>query len=99
VVTNVNLPVLHDLRQPYSVILFDEVDKANPSIIKILIQLLGDGMLTDGKGRNVDFKNTIIIMTSNFGVENLSNTMGGEDKETRRDILMEKVRETQTYHS
>jgi ATP-dependent Clp protease ATP-binding subunit ClpA len=96
VVTNVNLPVLHDLRQPYSVILFDEVDKANPSIIKILIQLLGDGMLTDGKGRNVDFKNTIIIMTSNFGVENLSNTMGGEDKETRRDILMEKVRETQT---
>jgi ATP-dependent Clp protease ATP-binding subunit ClpA len=56
-------------------------------------------MLTDGKGRNVDFKNTIIIMTSNFGVENLSSTMGGEDKETRRDILMEKVRETQTYHS
>jgi ATP-dependent Clp protease ATP-binding subunit ClpA len=79
--------------QPFSVILFDEVDKANPSIVKILIQLLGDGMLTDGKGRAVDFKNTIIIMTSNLGAENLSTRIAGENIETKRDILMKKVRE------
>ncbi|XP_047050785.1 chaperone protein ClpB1-like [Lolium rigidum] len=79
--------------QPFSVILFDEVDKANPSIVKILIQLLGDGMLTDGKGRAVDFKNTIIIMTSNLGAENLSTRIAGENMETKRDILMIKVEE------
>jgi ATP-dependent Clp protease ATP-binding subunit ClpA len=53
-------------------------------------------MLTDGKGRNVDFSNTIIIMTSNFGAENLSTRIGGEDKKTRRGLLMKKVRESQT---
>jgi ATP-dependent Clp protease ATP-binding subunit ClpA len=77
--------------QPFSVILFDEVDKANPSIVKILIQLLGDGMLTDGKGRAVDFKNTIIIMTSNLGTENLSTRIAGENMETTRDLVMKKV--------
>ncbi|XP_071676683.1 chaperone protein ClpB1-like [Lolium perenne] len=79
--------------QPFSVILFDEVDKANPSIVKILIQILGDGMLTDGKGRTVDFKNTIIIMTSNLGAENLTTRIAGENMKTTRDLVMKKVEE------
>uniref|UniRef100_A0ACD6A063 Uncharacterized protein n=1 Tax=Avena sativa TaxID=4498 RepID=A0ACD6A063_AVESA len=77
--------------QPYSVVLFDEVDKANPSIIKVFIQLLAEGMLTDGKGHNVDFKNTIIIMTSNLGAKNLSTRMDGENMQTPRDLVMKKV--------
>lgn len=66
-------------RRPYSVILFDEVEKAHPDVLNILLQLLDDGRLTDGKGRTVSFKNCIIIMTSNIGVEKLghfSNAMG-----------------------
>ena len=55
-------------RRPYQVILFDEVEKAHPDVFNILLQVLDDGRLTDGKGRTVDFKNTIIIMTSNLGV-------------------------------
>lgn len=54
-------------KKPYSVILFDEVEKAHPDVFNVLLQLLDDGRLTDGKGRMVDFKNTIIIMTSNIG--------------------------------
>ena len=54
---------------PYSVILFDEIEKANPDVLNILLQILDDGILTDGKGKTVDFKNTIIIMTSNIGAE------------------------------
>uniref|UniRef100_A0A8R7QUD1 Uncharacterized protein n=1 Tax=Triticum urartu TaxID=4572 RepID=A0A8R7QUD1_TRIUA len=77
--------------QPYSVVLFDEADKAHPSIFKVLIQLLDDGMLIDGKGRSVYFKNTIIIMSSNLGAENLSAGMAEENMETARDLLMEKV--------
>ncbi|KAF7046139.1 hypothetical protein CFC21_055190 [Triticum aestivum] len=77
--------------QPYSVILFDEADKAHPSIFKVLIQLLDDGVLIDGKGRSVYFKNTIIIMSSNLGAENLSAGMAAENMETARDLLMEKV--------
>ncbi len=53
-------------RRPYQVILFDEIEKAHPDIFNILLQVLDDGRLTDGKGRTVDFKNTIIIMTSNL---------------------------------
>ena len=60
-------------RRPYQVILFDEVEKAHPDIFNVLLQVLDDGRLTDGKGRTVDFKNTIIIMTSNLGSEILSN--------------------------
>jgi len=56
-------------RKPYSVILFDEIEKAHPDVFNILLQLLDDGRLTDGKGKVVDFKNTIIIMTSNIGSE------------------------------
>ena len=54
-------------RRPYSVVLFDEVEKANPEIFDVLLQVLDDGRLTDGQGRTVDFKNTILIMTSNLG--------------------------------
>jgi len=56
-------------RNPYSVILFDEVEKAHPQIMNIFLQIFDDGRLTDGKGRTIDFKNTIIIMTSNLGSE------------------------------
>ncbi|APF17614.1 ATP-dependent Clp protease ATP-binding subunit [Caldithrix abyssi] len=61
-------------RHPYSVILFDEIEKAHPDIFNILLQVLDDGILTDSLGHRVDFKNTIIIMTSNVGVKNLKNT-------------------------
>ena len=54
-------------RRPYSVILFDEIEKAHPDVFNVLLQVLDDGRLTDGQGRTVDFKNTLIIMTSNIG--------------------------------
>ena len=54
-------------RRPYAVVLFDEIEKAHPDVFNILLQIMDDGRLTDGKGRNVDFKNTVIIMTSNLG--------------------------------
>ena len=54
-------------RRPYSVVLFDEIEKAHPEVFNVLLQLLDDGRLTDGKGRTVDFKNTVVIMTSNLG--------------------------------
>ncbi|KAM0875541.1 hypothetical protein ACQ4PT_036753 [Festuca glaucescens] len=79
-------------RCPYSVILFDEVEKADPSVLNVFLQLLDDGMLTDGKGRLVDFKNTIIIMTSNLGSEHLLAGLSGEiTMETARDLLMNQV--------
>ena len=54
-------------RRPYSVVLFDEIEKAHPEVFNVLLQILDDGRLTDGQGRTVDFKNTIVIMTSNIG--------------------------------
>ena len=57
-------------RKPYSVILFDEIEKAHPDVFNILLQVLDDGHLTDTKGRTVDFRNTVIIMTSNVGAQN-----------------------------
>uniref|UniRef100_A0ACD5VZA0 Uncharacterized protein n=1 Tax=Avena sativa TaxID=4498 RepID=A0ACD5VZA0_AVESA len=79
-------------RCPYSVILFDHVDKADPSIFKIFTQLLDDGTLTDGKGRVIDFKNTIIIMTTNLGAEHLATRMAPENTtKARRDLLMQQV--------
>ncbi len=54
-------------RRPYAVVLFDEIEKAHPDVFNVLLQILDDGRLTDGKGRTVDFKNTVIIMTSNLG--------------------------------
>lgn len=75
-------------RRPYQVILFDEVEKAHPDIFNVLLQVLDDGRLTDGKGRTVDFKNTIIIMTSNLGSEILSNATGADNpKEVRAKVM------------
>src|SRR5256884_2154456 len=59
-------------RRPYSVLLFDEIEKAHPDVFNVLLQLLDDGRLTDSKGRTVDFKNTVIIMTSNLGAQYLN---------------------------
>ncbi|KAM3213888.1 hypothetical protein ACQJBY_066367 [Aegilops geniculata] len=79
-------------RRPYSVILFDEVEKADPSVLNLFVQLLDDGVLTDGKGRTVDFKNTIIIMTSNLGAEHLTAGMAGNGTmEAARDLVMHQV--------
>ena len=58
-------------RKPYSVVLFDEIEKAHPDVFNVLLQILDDGRLTDGQGRTVDFKNTVIIMTSNIGSPHL----------------------------
>uniref|UniRef100_A0ACD6A7U5 Uncharacterized protein n=1 Tax=Avena sativa TaxID=4498 RepID=A0ACD6A7U5_AVESA len=80
-------------RRPYSVVLFDEVEKAHPSVFNIFLQLLDDGLLTDGKGRTVDFKNTIIIMTSNLGSKHLAAGMAGKDKMRGAcDLVMKQVR-------
>ena len=65
-------------RKPYSVVLFDEIEKAHPDVFNILLQLLDDGRLTDNQGRTVDFKNTIIIMTSNIGSSELIENMNQE---------------------
>ncbi|HYT76363.1 MAG TPA: AAA family ATPase, partial [Vicinamibacterales bacterium] len=61
-------------RRPYSVVLFDEVEKAHPEVLNVMLQLLDDGRLTDGKGRTVDFKNTVVIMTSNIGSHYIAET-------------------------
>ena len=82
-------------RHPYSVILFDEVEKADPSVFNVFLQLLDDGMLTDGLGRTVDFENTIIIMTSNLGAEHLTVGMANEKTTgVARGLLMKQVRES-----
>ena len=71
-------------RRPYQVILFDEVEKAHPDVFNILLQVLDDGRLTDSKGRTVDFKNTIIIMTSNLGAEYLVNQNLKPEEQTEK---------------
>lgn len=67
-------------RRPYSIILLDEIEKAHPDVFNVLLQILDDGRLTDGKGRTIDFKNTIIIMTSNLGSQNIKNAGGDHEK-------------------
>ena len=92
-------------RNPYSVVLFDEIEKAHPDVFNLLLQVLDDGRLTDGQGRTVDFRNTVIIMTSNLGSEFLASRGGaigfvaansdnafGSDK-ALRDRVMGKLRE------
>ncbi len=79
-------------RRPYQVILFDEVEKAHPDIFNILLQVLDDGHLTDGKGRKVNFKNTIIILTSNLGSQLLSAEISYEDREKIRSGVMDIVK-------
>uniref|UniRef100_A0A453MLM3 Clp ATPase C-terminal domain-containing protein n=1 Tax=Aegilops tauschii subsp. strangulata TaxID=200361 RepID=A0A453MLM3_AEGTS len=76
-------------RRPYSVILFDEAEKADYSVMNVFLQLLDDGVLTDGQGWNVDFKNTIIIMTSNLGANHLT---AGNTLKVAHDLLMKQVR-------
>ena len=68
-------------RRPYQVILFDEVEKAHPDVFNVLLQVLDDGRLTDGQGRTVDFRNTLIVMTSNLGSDILAAQPEGEDVE------------------
>jgi ATP-dependent Clp protease ATP-binding subunit ClpB len=79
-------------RRPYQVILFDEIEKAHPDVFNVLLQVLDDGRLTDGQGRTVDFRNTLIIMTSNLGSEYLVNQPEGEDSEAVREQVMDVVR-------
>ncbi|MCB1506477.1 MAG: ATP-dependent chaperone ClpB [Hyphomicrobiaceae bacterium] len=79
-------------RRPYQVVLFDEIEKAHPDVFNVLLQVLDDGRLTDGQGRTVDFKNTLIIMTSNMGAEYLVNQTEGEDVEAVRDLVMGEVK-------
>jgi ATP-dependent Clp protease ATP-binding subunit ClpB len=79
-------------RRPYQVILFDEVEKAHPDVFNVLLQVLDDGRLTDGQGRTVDFRNTLIVLTSNLGSEILARQADGEDVEKLRPQVMEIVR-------
>ncbi|HUO23930.1 MAG TPA: ATP-dependent chaperone ClpB [Caulobacteraceae bacterium] len=79
-------------RRPYQVVLFDEVEKAHPDVFNVLLQVLDDGRLTDGQGRTVDFKNTLIIMTSNLGSDYLAGLEDGESVEIARPHVMEAVR-------
>lgn len=79
-------------RRPYQIVLFDEVEKAHPDVFNVLLQVLDDGRLTDGQGRTIDFKNTLIIMTSNLGAEFLADQKEGEDTEAVRDLVMDVVR-------
>jgi len=74
-------------RRPYSVILFDEIEKAHPEVFNVLLQLLDDGRLTDGHGRTVDFKNTVVIMTSNIGSQHIQDLKGKDEEEMRRRVM------------
>ncbi|MEQ1497758.1 MAG: ATP-dependent chaperone ClpB [Novosphingobium sp.] len=79
-------------RRPYQVVLFDEVEKAHPDVFNVLLQVLDDGRLTDGQGRQVDFTNTLIILTSNLGSQYLANLEEGQDVESAEPQVMEIVR-------
>jgi len=75
-------------RRPYQVVLFDEIEKAHPDVFNVLLQVLDDGRLTDGQGRTVDFRNVLIVMTSNLGSEFLSGQPDGEDvKAVEKDVM------------
>ena len=79
-------------RRPYQVILFDEIEKAHPDVFNVLLQVLDDGRLTDGQGHTVDFRNTLIVMTSNLGADYLVNQPEGQDTDAVRDQVMSVVR-------
>jgi ATP-dependent Clp protease ATP-binding subunit ClpB len=86
-------------RRPYSVVLFDEIEKAHPEVLNVLLQLLDDGRLTDGKGRTVDFKNTVVIMTSNLGSQYIAEaTAGTEATEELPEGVRRKVNEALREH-
>ncbi len=78
-------------RKPYSVILFDEIEKAHPDVFNVLLQVLDDGRLTDGQGRTVDFKNTVIVMTSNLGSQMIMQ-MVGQPTDKIRDAVWGEVK-------
>jgi len=78
-------------RRPYSVILLDEVEKAHPDVFNVLLQVLDDGRLTDGQGRTVDFRNTVIVMTSNLGSQLIQELAGEDNYETMKSAVMEIV--------
>jgi ATP-dependent Clp protease ATP-binding subunit ClpB len=80
-------------RRPYQVILFDEIEKAHPDVFNVLLQVLDDGRLTDGQGRTVDFRNTLVVLTSNLGSEYLANLPDGADVSEARGPVMEVVRQ------
>ena len=97
-------------RKPYSVLLLDEVEKANPDVFNVLLQVLDDGRLTDGQGRTVDFKNTVIVMTSNIGshliqvmvgqpYEDVKEAVWGELKEHFRPEFLNRIDETVVFHA
>jgi len=79
-------------RRPYQVVLFDEIEKAHPDVFNVLLQVLDDGRLTDGQGRTVDFRNTLIIMTSNLGAEHLISLSDDQDSSAAYDQVMSVVR-------
>ena len=79
-------------RRPYQVVLFDEIEKAHPDVFNVLLQVLDDGRLTDGQGHTVDFRNTLIVMTSNLGADYLVNQADGEDTDAVKDQVMAVVR-------
>ncbi len=79
-------------RRPYQVMLFDEIEKAHPDVFNVLLQVLDDGRLTDGQGRTVDFRNTLIVMTSNLGAEFLVDQPDGQDTDAVREQVMAVVR-------
>ena len=79
-------------RRPYQIVLFDEVEKAHPDVFNILLQVLDDGRLTDGHGRTVDFRNTLIVMTSNLGGDVLASEGAGRDSDAVRERVMDAVR-------
>jgi len=79
-------------RRPYQVVLFDEVEKAHPDVFNVLLQVLDEGRLTDGQGRTIDFRNVLIVMTSNLGAEFLAEQKDGEDVEAAREQVMNVVR-------
>jgi ATP-dependent Clp protease ATP-binding subunit ClpB len=79
-------------RRPYQVVLFDEIEKAHPDVFNVLLQVLDDGRLTDGQGRTVDFRNTLIVMTSNLGAEFLASQPDGDDSDKVREQVMTVVR-------
>ena len=79
-------------RRPYQVVLFDEIEKAHPDVFNVLLQVLDDGRLTDGQGHTVDFRNTLIVMTSNLGAELLVNQPEGQETAAVREQVMAEVR-------
>jgi len=85
-------------RRPYAVVLFDEIEKAHPEVLNVLLQLLDDGRLTDGKGRTIDFKNVVVIMTSNLGSHFIASAPQGGTREELPEGVRRQVAEALRQH-